>query len=117
MMNINGGQQTQMTQNRDFNIVDPHWSPDGRFILYASDEATDARGQRNYDIWLMSAEGGGAQRITTNGSYDSSPSFDRTGRFVYFRSNRGGYWNVWRIELAAKPEEILSRRPRAATGG
>jgi Tol biopolymer transport system component len=38
-------------------------------------------------------------RVTRNGSWDDSPAWDAGGRAIYFRSNRGGDWNVWRLEL------------------
>ena len=43
VMNVNGGEATQLTQNRDFEVIDPKWSPDGKWIVYASNEGKDAR--------------------------------------------------------------------------
>jgi Tol biopolymer transport system component len=103
LMNINGGDATQLTQNRDYEVIDPKWSPDGKWIVFASDEMKDPRGARNFDIWLATSDGRRKIQLTSDGSHDSSPSFDRTGKFVYFRSNRGGFWNVWRCEL---PPEV-----------
>jgi Tol biopolymer transport system component len=101
-MNINGGDATQLTQNKDFDVIDPKWDPDGKWIVYASNEARDARGVRNNDIWIMTADGRHKVQLTSDGSDDSSPSFDRSGNFIYFRSNRGGFWNVWRCEPTAE---------------
>ena len=36
-------------------------------------------------------------QITTNGSFDDHPSWDPTGNAIYFRSNRGGEWAIWKI--------------------
>ena len=38
-------------------------------------------------------------RLTKNESFDSNPVFDRNGRTIYFRSNRGGVWNIWKMNL------------------
>ena len=98
VMSIDGGNETQLTQNTTFNCIDPRWSPDGQWIVYSSDEATDSKGRNNYDIWLMKADGSAITQLTTNGSMDDSPCWDREGKAIYFRSNRGGVWNIWRFE-------------------
>jgi hypothetical protein len=108
-MDINGGADTQLTQNQDFDVIEPRWDPDGKWIVYASNEGRDARGVRNFDIWLMTADGRKRIQLTSDGSHDSSPSFDRTGRYVYFRSNRGGFWNVWRCELTPEVRSELGQ--------
>jgi Tol biopolymer transport system component len=38
-------------------------------------------------------------RVTTNPSLDDCPAWGEDGRSIFFRSNRGGQWNVWRIGL------------------
>jgi len=98
MMNLDGTNQTQMTQNREYDIIDAQWSPDGRWIVYAADEEPDERGRRNWDIYLMAMDSQVKTRLTRNGSWDDGPRFDRAGRYIYFRSNRGGMWNIWRCE-------------------
>jgi Tol biopolymer transport system component len=108
-MNINGVGETQLIQNKDFDIIDPKWDPDGKWIVYASNEGRDARGTRNFDIWLMTADGSQTIQLTSDGSDDTSPSFDRTGNYIYFRSNRGGYWNIWRCELTPEVRKQMSR--------
>lgn len=97
-MDIDGANETQLTQNRDHDIADPAWSPDGKWIVLASNKGPDERGRRNWDIYLMSVQSHAKTRLTTNGSWDDGPTFDRHGRYIYFRSNRGGVWNIWRLE-------------------
>lgn len=69
----------------------PRWSPDGRWIAFDSNKG----GQR--DIYVVSAEGGAARRLTTEPSQDVRPSWSRDGRWVYFGSNRSGDWQVWKV--------------------
>src|SRR5207249_2640612 len=64
----------------------------------ASNEGRDSKGRRNYDIWLMAADGSSRTQLTTNGSWDDAPCWDHKGEFIYFRSNRGGAWNIWRLK-------------------
>jgi len=98
-MAADGSDQRQITQNSLYEIVDPKWSPDGRRIVYAANEGMDDRKIANYDIWMVSADGSNKVQITRNGSLDDSPCWDRTGNAIYFRSNRGGQWRIWRAEL------------------
>jgi len=98
VMNIDGSEETQLTQNVDHDTVDPKWSPDGQWIVFSSDEGLDSQKNLNYDVWLMAADGSKKTQLTTNGSRDDSPCWDRDGKFIYFRSNRGGIWNIWRFE-------------------
>jgi TolB protein len=97
VMGIDGSRETQLTQNVEYGIADPRWSPDGKWIVYASEEGRDSKQLQNYDIWMMTADGSKRTQLTTNGSWDDSPCWDHKGEAVYFRSNRGGAWNIWRF--------------------
>jgi Tol biopolymer transport system component len=97
-MSMGGSEETQLTSNTDFNVEDARWSPDGQKIIYASNEGVDSRKRHNFDIWMIDADGTSKTQLTTNGSHDDSPCWDRSGKFIYFRSNRGGAWNIWRFE-------------------
>lgn len=98
VMNIDGGEETQLTQNSEYDATDARWSPDGKSIVFASNEGLDSEKRRNFDIWLMAVNGSRKTQLTTNGSLDDHPCFSHDGRSIYFRSNRGGYWNVWRLD-------------------
>lgn len=69
----------------------PHWYPDGREIAF------DARGDRNSDIFVISAEGGPPRRLTTDPSHEMVPTWSRDGGWIYFASNRTGSWQVWKM--------------------
>lgn len=98
-MTREGGEETQMTQNTEYNCVDPKWSPNGDYIVYASDEGKDGKGRNNFDIWMMKKDGTQKTQLTTNGSWDDNPCWSPDGKKIYFRSNRGGTWNIWYFEL------------------
>lgn len=76
----------------------PDWSPDGQRIAYASLAGVDDEGRPNYDIYLIDLQGR-RQQITTNGSVDLFPRFSPDGRWLYFLSNRGLQWAVWRLPV------------------
>ena len=97
-MTIDGSRETQLTTNQEYCVRDPMWSPDGKWIVYSSDENLDIKKRKNFDIWLMAADGTQRLQLTTNGSMDIKPLFDRTGEHILFLSNRGGLWNIWRFK-------------------
>jgi Tol biopolymer transport system component len=38
-------------------------------------------------------------RVTYNGSWDDVPAWDPGGKTLFFRSNRGGQWGIWKIAV------------------
>jgi Tol biopolymer transport system component len=104
----------EFSLNDDADYADPHWSPDGKMIVFCTASRGkdlpddnkkepnikyhDADGEHSF-IWVMSSDGQHSIRLTRNESFDSNPVFDRNGRSIYFRSNRGGMWNIWKMDL------------------
>ncbi len=104
-----GGMPVDVINDPDSECYDPCWSKDGGMMAFVSDRnfatyPTLENGQivderhRNPDIWIVDlANSGKPQQITTNGSIDDCPSWDPSGESLYFRSNRGGQWGIWKI--------------------
>lgn len=76
----------------------PRWSPDGQFVTF------DSRPNGNPDIYVVSANGGPPRRVTSDPAEDVLPSWSRDGRWLYFASNRGARWQVWKIASNAVNE-------------
>jgi len=95
---INGQNPVQLT-----NTISPKgkrhpaWSPDGQYILYASDEGKDSKDEPNYDIWMIGQDGTSPLQLTTNGSVDDFPVVSPDQKHIYFCSNRGFKEGIWRI--------------------
>ncbi len=100
MMDVDGTNQTQMSAGRRFEEIEASWSHDGKRIAFSTDSAKDSNGVRNSDIWMMDSDGSNLTQLTTNGSTDRKPQFSADGKFIYFLSNRGFDWNIWRMEIA-----------------
>ncbi len=84
----------------DADEFDAVWSQDGERIAYVSDRGTDEENRNNYDIWVLDvSQSDRPVRITRNGSWDDCPSWDPSGKFICFRSNRGGQWAIWKIAV------------------
>ena len=67
------------------------WSPDGRDLIFAALLGS------NRDIYVVSADGGSAHRLTTEPSDEGRPSYSMDGKWIYFRSNRSGKDQIWKM--------------------
>ena len=100
LMDIEGMGETELTSGIESDELYPDWSPDGGTIVFASDMGKDSNGKKNFDIWMMKADGSNKTQLTTNGSTDFLPIYSPDGKFIYFLSNRGGHsWDIWRMEV------------------
>lgn len=99
-MNCDGTEQTQLTTDSRSNNKYPSWSPNSKLIVYASDIGKDSNGRRNYDIWIMTDYGTHKTQLTTNGSTDLMPQVSPDSKYIYFLSNRGFNWDIWRMRVS-----------------
>jgi TolB protein len=84
-MNSDGGGQRRLTSSEDetgpralFFQVEPAWSPDATRIAFSS------RRRRNFDIYVMRADGAGTRRLTSTKENDSHPTWSSTGELIAF---------------------------------
>jgi len=97
LMSDKGGTPQNLTNTPEIDEFDPSWNKDGSQLAFVSDRGMDQEKRRNYDIWTMDVtKSDPPVQITNNGSWDDSPAWDNTGDNIFFRSNRGGDWNVWK---------------------
>ncbi|MBU6259593.1 MAG: PD40 domain-containing protein [Burkholderiales bacterium] len=76
-----GGQARLLVANGHHSF-DPRWSPDSRSIAYASDV------HGNFDVYIVSDEGGPSRRLTTHSAPELPLSFTPDGREVLFSAQR-----------------------------
>jgi|GEM_PF-2034328 Tol biopolymer transport system component len=100
-----GKLETALINQEDFrksNCFNPAVSPDGARVLFVSDHGVDEQGRHNNDIYLINADGTNLQRLTQNGSDDIMPAWSPSEEgVIFFLSNRGGAYNIWRLKLSA----------------
>jgi hypothetical protein len=95
-----GGIPENLTNSPDVDEFDPAWNHEGTKIAFVSDRGVDEDQRHNFDIWVLDlAHPGQPLQLTTNGSWDDCPVWDPSGNFIYFRSNRGGDWAIWRVSV------------------
>jgi len=86
-----GGHVAQLTSFGDALADGVRWSPDGRELVFA------ALRNANRDIYVVGAEGETPRRITSEPSEEGRPSFSTDGKWIYFRSNRSGKVEIWKM--------------------
>lgn len=59
----------------------PIWSPDGKQIAFASDR------YGNFDVFVMPADGGTAQRLTTHSTGEIPSTFTPDGKYILFSAS------------------------------
>jgi Tol biopolymer transport system component len=89
----NGENLVQVTANEAFRTVGrPRWSPDGSEIAFGAEPTLG--GDR--DVFLVGSRGGVPRPLLRSPAHDMLPSFSRDGRWIYFTSDRGGLFQVWK---------------------
>ena len=91
VMNVNGGNQRRLTDNRN-NDWDPVWSPDGKRIAFEADRKGNLE---KFDIYVMDADGGNLQKLTNHRAWDGSPSWSPDGERIVFHSERDGNYEIY----------------------
>jgi Tol biopolymer transport system component len=93
VMNTDGSNMRNLTNSAAFQDIDPDWSPDGKFIAFASLGDVALSG-----IYIMNADGSNQHRIT---EYDSShvipgcayPTWSPDGNYIAYEDD-AGYLNA-----------------------
>jgi Tol biopolymer transport system component len=100
LMSDRGSDARNLTDTPGIEEFDASWNRDGSKIAFTSDRGTDEDGRHQLDIWVLDlARPDAPRRITSNASVDDCPIWDPAGNAIYFRSNRGGSWQIWKIAI------------------
>ena len=87
-MDSDGSNKHQVTRNGAANFG-PYWLPDGKRIIFASNQA-DPKNGRDFDLYIINEDGTGQQRITYHPDFDGFPMFSSDGQRLVWASNRNG---------------------------
>lgn len=106
LINSNGSYLTHLF-NCEADCMDANWSPDGKQIVFSTDRpGKDKKEEGDFNIWLINSDGTGLTQLTGNSSYDGNPVFSRDGKFIYFVSNRGLIWNIWKMKIFQEKDTL-----------
>jgi dipeptidyl aminopeptidase/acylaminoacyl peptidase len=85
IVDVKTGNVKQITEGNDWNDSDPQWSPDGLRIAFVSNRTgKEYDGNRNTDVWVISAEGGALTKISDHDEADNSPRWAPDGKTIAF---------------------------------
>jgi dipeptidyl aminopeptidase/acylaminoacyl peptidase len=87
----------------------PAVSPDGKWLAFPVRDTDYEANRGRFDVWLASADGATARRLTSHPENDAEPEWTRDGRWIYFLSARSGSSQVWRISPAGGEAEQVTR--------
>jgi TolB protein len=88
VMDADGKHKQQVTHNGAANFA-PFFHPDGKRIIFASNQANPKSG-RDFDLYIINVDGTGQQRITFYPDFDAFPMFTSDGKRLVWASNRNG---------------------------
>jgi TolB protein len=91
------GKIARLSVGADSRDENPHWSPDGRRIAFAS-----TREGGNFDIFVMNADGTAVERLTDSPADEHDPTWDPDGRSIVFSGERDGRGELYRVWLASR---------------
>ncbi len=93
LWSLTGGRLTQLTNDPALQN-DPQWSPDGRWLVYASDQGGVV------DLWLRDMTAGTERQLTTKLGGAALPAWSPDGATIVFHVQRGLGTEIQAIDVA-----------------
>lgn len=96
VMDVNGQNQTELTDAKLGVVAMPRFSPDDKQIVFQCLK----KDKKDYDLYVIRRDGTGLTQLTFNKSHDAEPYWANDGN-IYFSSDRGGKRNnfqIWRFK-------------------
>ena len=99
------GRETEIAAGPSQALINPSWSPDGKFITFAAVPNSQAWSQggtarpESSTIWMVSTRGTGKIKLTDGDTIDLMPVWGRNND-IFFVSNMDGQDHLWSMELS-----------------
>ncbi|MEK6275235.1 MAG: hypothetical protein AABM30_07840 [Actinomycetota bacterium] len=122
VMNADGGERRRLTDHAPRGAdasgnTGPSWSPTGDRIAYVG--TGDSRDEQldDQELYVMDANGGNVERLTSNNDADWSPSWSPDGKQILFARGRhlgeeGSETSLYLMNADGSGERVLLRGPR-----
>jgi len=116
IMNADGSEQINTSNNPDAYDAGPTWSPNGRYIAYASGSKKPAERippgspyrYWNSDIYILDTDTGERTRVTTADNDDIYPVWSHDGTRLAFTSSRDGNNEIYIINTDGTGERRIT---------
>lgn len=102
-IDLASGAIRQLSSGRNHHDMSPRWSPDGKRIAFKSSRSG------NWDVYVMNADGTNVVRLTDSPANDHDPVWMPDGRSVVISSDRDSREDLFRVWLADRRVERLTR--------
>lgn len=88
---------------------DPAWAPNGKWIVFSSDQTVFGE-EGNYNLFLLNLASGRMNYLTRGRESDSSPSWSPDGKWLAYIGNENGGQNIFAVPLSLPsiPDSIVS---------
>ena len=99
------GRETEIAAGPNQALINPSWSPDGKFVTFAAVPNSESWSQggsarpESSTIWMVSTAGTGKIKLTDGDSIDLMPVWGRNND-IFFVSNMDGQDHLWSMELS-----------------
>ena len=87
LMRPDGSHLVNLTPDSEANEYDPSWRPDGRKLAFQSNRLTPTNPEKDFEIFVMNADGSGVRQLTVNNVVDEAPNWSPDGRRLVFHRN------------------------------
>ena len=87
--------------DRPGGALDPAWSPDGGWIVYAGRESYTS------ELFANRPDGTGLQKLTSDGVLARSPAWSPDGQHLAYLTNKTGWFELWVLDVLSDPSSSL----------
>lgn len=97
VVNWDGSDLRNLTEDSTANDSHPDWSPDGQQIVFDSDRSGDPQ------LYIMNADGSNPRALTDGSGQNTEPKWSSDGKWIAFHCSQGGETQICVVSLDGQP--------------